>query len=257
MMPRGLLATTVGCALALAASSAEAFECPRPTQQLATDESSDVRSSVSELGGLKVASFETKADVVTRDLFAKYQHADEVAIANTMISMFCQVILPSAMSDSEKLDYLFRLDDRITHHARVSVPLSPAVGPACSTSAEAVLAPIRSLFKAWDQLDVELYLAQWGPDAIARSKYYAYKIADFAQRRRATFASYQAVKVISINPSVAYADATKAKVNNTYTMHFEGKDGRVVDEREISESYVLECVAKDHSWRIRENNDYQ
>jgi hypothetical protein len=257
MMPRGLLATTVGCALAFVALSAEAFECPRPTQQLATAESSDVRSSVSELGGLKAATFEMKADVVTRDVFAKYPHADDVAIANTMISMFCQVVLPSAMSDSEKLDYLFRLDDRITRHARVSVPLSPAVGPACSTSADAVLAPIHSVFKAWDQLDVELYLAQWGPDAIARSKYYAYKIADFAPRRRAAFASYQAVKVISINPSVTYSDATKANVNNTYTMRFESKDGRVVDERDVSESYVLESVAKDHSWRIRENNDYQ
>ena len=236
----------------------EAIDCPRPTQQLATDQSSDVRSSVRALGGLNVTSFETKAESITHDLFAKYPNADDVAVANTMISMYCQIILPSTtMSDSEKLDHLYRLEDRVTRRARVSVPLNPAVGPACSTSADAVLAPIVSLFNAWEQLNVELYLAQWGPNAIARSKYYAYKMADLAPRRRAAFASYRAVDVIGINPKVTYADPTKANVNNTYSMHFERSNGSKFDEREVNESYVLECNATDRTWRIRENNDYQ
>jgi hypothetical protein len=170
---------------ASAAPAAHAYDCPKPTAQLSTDETSDVKSSVDSLGGLSSTSFEKKSAQVTQDLFSKYPHADDVALANTMMSMFCQIILPSQMSDAEKLDQLFRLEDRITGHTSVSVPMNPAVAADCSTNPKDVLAPIVAVFRAWEQLDVDLYLAQWGPDAIARSAHYVYKIADYTARRRA------------------------------------------------------------------------
>jgi hypothetical protein len=252
-----LAALVIVLGAAIGAPSARAYDCPRPTVQLSADESSEVRSSVDSLGGLNSTTFDKKSAQVTQDLFSKYPHADDVALANTMISMFCQIILPSTMSDAEKLDQLYRLEDRITGHASVSVPMNPAVAPTCSTNPKAVLAPIMGLFTAWQELDVDLYLAQWGPDAIARSEHYVYRIADFTARRRADFTQYRAVTVSAINPSIVYVDATKANVVNTYTMHFVRTDGRTIDERGVKESYVLECVARDKSWRIRENNDYQ
>lgn len=152
------------------AMPAQAYDCPQPLRQLSTDKSSDVHSSVDALGGLNTATFAKKSDRVTQDLFSKYPQADKVALANAMISLFCQVILPSTtMSDAEKLDQLFRLEDRITGVASVSVPLNRNVAVACATTQEEVLAPIVRLFKAWQELNVDLYLAQWGPDAIARS----------------------------------------------------------------------------------------
>jgi hypothetical protein len=99
-------------------------------------------------------------------------------------------------------------------------------------------------------------MAQWGPNAIARSKYYVRKIADLVPRRRADFAQYRAVKVMAIDPKITFVDHTKAEVQNVYTMRFTRKDGKVIEERNVGESYVLECSARDRKWLIRENNDY-
>ncbi len=233
-----------------------AYDCPKPAQQLAQDVSTDIKSDVSALKGVAVASFETKAQTVTQDLFSKYPHADNLAVAITMISMFCQVILPSSMPDAEKLDRLYRLEELITHTSGQSVPMAPSVAKQCSTDPTAVLRPINALFDAWAKLDVEEYLAQWGPDAIARSKYYAMREADLTARRRADFASFQSVTVRSIQPKILFADGQKARISNVYTMHFVKRDGKVIDENSVGESYVLECIAASGTWQIRENNDY-
>jgi hypothetical protein len=259
MRPTLLAARALLAALALlwAAPAALAYDCPKPTQQLTRDQTTEVKSSVTALGGLSGSGFERKSADVAQELFSRYPHADNLALANTMLSMFCQVILPSPMSDAEKLDQLYRLEDRLTGYTGHSVPLDRAVAAACPTDSRDVLAPILALFQAWERLDVDQYLEQWGPDAIARSRYYVFKMADYAQQRRADFAQFRTVDVVSIAPRVVYADPAKAKVLNTYTMRFVRRDGRVVDERGVRETYVLECLADQHRWLIRENNDYQ
>ena len=238
--------------LGLGCRMASAFECPHPSQQLGQD----VSEKVSTLSQTTKDSFQTEAGTVTHDVFEKYPHADQVAIATTLLSMYCQVLLPSNMPDAEKLDRLDRLEAAVTREKGISVPLDRSVGPECSTAPAEVLRPIRALFAAWATLDIDEYLAQWGPNAIARSKYYVRKAADLSPRRRADFARYRAVDVVTIDPKIAFADHTKAVVRNVYTMRFTRKDGRVIEESNVGESYVLECSAGDHKWLIRENNDY-
>jgi hypothetical protein len=238
--------------LGLAYGTASAFECPHPSEQLGHD----VSEKVTALSEASKDSFQTKAGTVTHDVFESYPHADQVAIATTLLSMYCQILLPSSMSDAEKLDRLDRLEGTVTHEKGISVPLDKSVGPECSNAPAEILRPIRALFGSWEKLDVDEYLAQWGPNAIARSKYYARKAADLAPRRRADFAQYRAVEVIAINPKISFADHTKAVVQNVYTMRFVRTDGKVIEEKNVGESYVLECAARDRQWLIRENNDY-
>jgi ketosteroid isomerase-like protein len=237
---------------------AQAYDCPKPTQQLTQDVSSDIRSEVSGLKGLAVAKFETTAATVTNDVFAKYKDAGSVALSHSMISIFCQIILPSTtLGDAEKLDRLYRLEELITRTSGQSVPMGRSAGTMCLTAPGAVLRPINALFDAWQKLDVDEYLAQWAPDAIARSQYYVMRSADLTSRRRADFANFASVTVRRIEPKILFADGTKARVSNVYTMHFVRRDGRVIDETNVGESYVLECDADKGVWRIRENNDYQ
>ncbi len=238
--------------LGLTCGTALAFECPHPSEQLGQD----VSEKVIALSEATKDSFQTKAGVVTHDVFEKYPHADKVAIATTFLSLYCQILLPSSMADADKLDRLDRLEEAITGEKGISVPLDKSIGPECSTAPADVLRPIRVLFQAWGRLDVDEYLAQWGPNAIARSKYYVRKVADLGPRRRADFAQYRAVDVVAINPNITFADKTKANVRNVYTMRYTRKDGKVIDENNVGESYVLECSARDHKWLIRENNDY-
>lgn len=238
--------------LALSCGTALAFECPHPSEQLGQD----VSEKVSTLSETTKESFQTKAGTVTHDVFEKYPHADQVAIATTLLSMYCQILLPSSMSDAEKLDRLDRLEGAVTHEKGISVPLDKSVGPECSSAPADVLRPVRALFGAWTRLDVDEYLAQWGPNAIARSKFYVRKAADLGPRRRADFAQYRAVDVVAIDPKITFADHTKAVVQNVYTMRFVKADGKVINENNVGESYVLECSARDRKWLIRENNDY-
>jgi hypothetical protein len=242
--------------LALISSPAAAYECPAPTQQLAQDVSIKVKADVSMLKGLATTSFESSAETVTRDVFAKYQDAGVVALGHSVISIFCQIIMPSSMTDAEKLDQLYRLEEWITRISGRSVPMEKTTGTNCATASSAVLRPIRAVFHAWQQLDVDEYLAQWGPESIQRSKYYARRMADIAGKRRMDFREFQSVSVISIEPKILFADGTKARVDNTYTMRFLRRNGRVVAENNVAESYILECSVANNTWRIRENNDY-
>lgn len=240
----------------LGITPAAAYECPTPTQQLAQDVSTSVKSEVSALGGLALTAFESKAQIVTRDLFEKYSDSGVVALAHTVISMFCQIVLPSAMRDAEKLDRLYQLEEWITRVTGRSVPMEKSSGTSCSTTPDEVLKPIKAIFDGWRTLNINQYLAQWGPEAIQRSKFYARRMADIASKRRSDFQTYKSVAVLSIDPRILFADGTKARVDNTYTMHFTRRSGKLIAENHVQESYILECSAGDRKWRIRENNDY-
>jgi hypothetical protein len=227
-------------------------ECPHPSQQI----TQDVSKEVTALSDTTNESFQKKANTVTTDVFSKYPNADHVAIATTMISIYCQVLLPSNIPIADKLDRLDRLEAAVTNVVGISIPLDKSVGPECSTEAAEVLRPVRALFEAWQALDVDQYLAQWGPNAISRSKYYVYKVSDLGPHRRENFGQYRNVDVIDIDPHITFVDHAKAVIKNVYTMRFIKRDGRVIEERNVGESYVLECSAQNQQWLIRENNDY-
>ena len=111
------------------------------------------------------------------------------------------------------------------------------------------------MFSAWARLDVDAYLAEWGPESIHRSKYGVQDKSKLAAQRRIDFAKYQRVEVLSFSPKIEFADGRKAVVNNSYVMRFSRRNGQKFTEDE-AENYTLECSASEHRWVIRENNDY-
>jgi hypothetical protein len=231
-------------------------ECPRPTVQVATDISATIRADISGLPDIPPKEFDLKAETVTRDLFHQYSNSGAVALSHSIISVFCQVLVASSLSDSQKLDQLFRLEESVTHTSGVSVPTSQAVATTCSMSSTEVLKPIRAVFDAWTNLNIRQYIAQWGEASIQRSSYYVRTRPEITQQRGQDFKKYSSVEVLSIEPKVLSADGTKARVTNVYSMRFTRLDGRVINENRVAESYILECSAKDNKWLIRENNDY-
>jgi hypothetical protein len=239
----------------LTSIAAHAYDCPKPTQQLTPEVVTEVRGSATTLFSATSDRYDIVARTTSRDLFEKYPNADRIAVMNTMLSMFCQVIMASSMSDDAKLDRLYRLDGWITHTSGQSVPVKLADTTTCPTDADAVLQPIRAVFMSWARLDLASYLAQWAPNGIHRSKYGVWGKPELAQKRRSDFANFSRVDVLSYTPKVAFVDGRKALVNNQYAMHYQRRDGRAFNENEF-ENYTLECSLADRRWMIRENNDY-
>jgi hypothetical protein len=248
---------STACALLMVSTQTFAsVECPKPTQQLATDVSVKIRSEVGQLPASTKPEFDASAETITRDLFTKYQNSDTVALAHSTISIFCQVLITSSLTDAQKFDQLYRLEDWITRISGHSVPMNPATGTDCSTASQDVLRPIKAVFNAWAHLDIGEYITQWGPGSIQRSHYYARQKPDIVNQRRSDFAKYASVAVLGTDPKILFVDGAKARVSNIYSMRFVRRDGRVVNETEVGESYILECSAADNRWVIRENNDY-
>jgi hypothetical protein len=55
-----------------------------------------------------------KTETTTKNLFEKYPNADRVAVATTMMSIYCQQIDRSTtLSDGEKLDRLMTVNQAI------------------------------------------------------------------------------------------------------------------------------------------------
>ncbi|MGD9539969.1 hypothetical protein [Methylocystis sp.] len=232
------------------------IDCPKPVVQTATDVSAKIQSGVRPLAGVSAQTFDAKAEVVTRDLFHEYSDSGTVALAHSTISIFCQIIATSSLSDAEKLDHLYRLEEWITRISGHSAPTSTYWKATCAASPSQVLKPVQAVFNAWATRDLDRYMSQWAPAAIQRSKYYARELSEIASRRSHDFAKYAAVSVISVNPRILFVDGAKARISNTYSMRFVRYDGRVINETNIDESYILECSKDGNRWMIRENNDY-
>ena len=233
---------------------AAAYECPKPPQQVAQDVMTEVKSTSASLLDATRSSYDNVAITLTHDLLAKYPNADRTLIHFTTISVACQLIMNSSLSVDEKLDRFYQLDDQMTHDSGRSAPTKLSDTTICSTTTDSVLRPIRVLFSAWISLDVDTYLAQWGADAIHKSKSSVLSGANLVAQRRLDFTKYVRVAA-SYSPTVLFADGRKAVVNNSYVMRFWRSNGSTFTENE-TENYTLECSKAGQRWVIRENNDY-
>ena len=210
--------------LLLAGAPAVAYECPKPPQQVAQDVVNEVHSSSTSLLIATSGSYDSTASTVTRDLLQKYPNADQLLVRYTMLSMACQLIMSSSLSDDQKLDRLYRLDAWLWQASGRSTPTRLADATTCPIEPQSVLEPINALFSAWARLNVDAYLAQWGPESIHRSKYGVQDKAKLTAQRRIDFAKYQRVEVVSFSPTIEFADGRKAVVNNSYVMRFFAKE---------------------------------
>lgn len=261
MRDRSLMLVVASVVVMAAGPVHAAIECPRPAQQTATDVAFKVQPAVQiaaqSLPKEFTAQFDARAETITRDLFSQYPNAGNLLLAHSMLSMYCQFLSTSSFSDAQKLDVLYRVEEWVTRVAGVAVPMNKTTGTSCSTDARDVLKPVNAVFNAWAHLDFAEYIQQWSPEAIQRSKFYARKRPDLDMQRRADFRKYSSVTLGRIDPKILFADGTKARITNTYSMRFVRLDGRPIVENGIRESYILECSVTDQKWKIRENNDYE
>jgi hypothetical protein len=96
------------------ASAFAAMDCPQASKDVAKDIVVSTEASVEGLRGLASGSLKNKTETTTKNLFEKYPNADRVAVATTMMSIYCQQIDRSTtLSDGEKLDRLMTVNQAI------------------------------------------------------------------------------------------------------------------------------------------------
>jgi hypothetical protein len=100
-----------------AAPIAEAYgamDCPAPPQNVAKDVVTDTEANVSGLRSLVGGTLKNRTEVTAKNLFEKYPHADRVAVATLMMSVYCRQIDNSqTLADQEKLDRLQTVNQSI------------------------------------------------------------------------------------------------------------------------------------------------
>jgi hypothetical protein len=90
------------------------MDCPAPPQNVAKDVVTDTEANVSGLRSLVGGTLKNRTEVTAKNLFEKYPHADRVAVATLMMSVYCRQIDNSqTISDQEKLDRLQTVNQSI------------------------------------------------------------------------------------------------------------------------------------------------
>lgn len=237
--------------------------CPKPLMQLAYDDITTVRDGVAQVENAAVSGHTdrpTYSIIVQRkvqDLFSNLEQNGKIAVAQNFFSMLCQVIASSTtLSDAQKLDYLFRTENIIAFIGGHPIPTVPKARSGCSPQKDAVLAPVRNIFRALQELNFPLYMEQWSKNAIQRTRRSVRKIDDIAEKRQSDFQSkYISISVLHISPQVVFADDLKAHIENKYSAEFFLKNGKKIMEKDIRERYTLECI-NGATWKVRENDDY-
>lgn len=120
------------------------------------------------------------------------------------------------------------------------------------------LSPIDNLFNAWSGLNFSLYMAQWDQGAAQYSKQFKTRsYQDIFQNRKSLFDRLSSVQVVNYKVLNAQAIANNTKsINIVYSMKYYFKNGKVVNESNVSEKYVLRYNEANRQWLILENYDY-
>lgn len=91
-----------------------AMDCPAPPQNVAKEIVTDTEANVSGLRSLVGGTLKNRTEVTAKNLFEKYPHADRVAVATLMMSVYCrQIDNSTTLSDREKLDRLQTVNQSI------------------------------------------------------------------------------------------------------------------------------------------------
>jgi hypothetical protein len=127
---------------------------------------------------------------------------------------------------------------------------------AVARTIEAQRLPIDNLFTAWEKLDLDLYMAQWAPQAIQYSRQFRRDRDEILQKRRKDFRRFDRVEVLGYEVAYAGFRNETAHFNVKYSMRFHFKDGRILDEDQIGERYETRYVPAAGRWQISVNQDY-
>lgn len=131
---------------------------------------------------------------------------------------------------------------------------APAMLPARPSEKE-LQAPIDNLFSAWRTLDVDSYIAQWGPDAVKIDLKAGTRQSgnNLMNERRALFARLAGVDANYTVQFRGFKDGA-GDFDVSYRFSFRFKGGRVVPDK-ACESYKVRNYGG--KWLIAENVDYK
>lgn len=145
-----------------------------------------------------------------------------------------------------------------------SIPTSPPSSPSPDNNIRitekdnSFSVPIDNLFKAWTELNLQLYMQQWDFNAAQYSKKFNTRsYQDILKRRQSLFSRLSSVKVINYEISDLKIESNGlATLNVRYSMDFHFKDGKKISEKDIVEKYVLKFAENEKRWLILKNFDY-
>lgn len=117
--------------------------------------------------------------------------------------------------------------------------------------------PIDNLFRAWVNLDFQLYISQWSMDAVQYAKG---RISDFSSiktKRKNDFRAYRRVTATYRIEGIEFTkDCRSAIAKVKYSMSFQKQSGQTIFENDIRERYHLSYDFRLQRWIIKENYDY-
>jgi len=120
--------------------------------------------------------------------------------------------------------------------------------------------PIDSLYRAWEDLDLQAYMAQFDPRVVQTGRYkngrtYRRGYEEIHANRAKLFPRLRSVDVENYEVMFQGVDKDTVRFAVTYSMSFYFRNGRVIQERNIKECYRIR--RNGDRWRIIENNDYE
>lgn len=130
---------------------------------------------------------------------------------------------------------------------------------AITTGADnSISVPVDNLFKAWTELNLNLYMDQWDPAAVQYSKKFNPRnYQDILTRRRSLFGRLQSVSVLNYNiTDIKEQGNNQSSLIVKYSMIFYFKNGKKINESNITEKYILKYDNLKKRWVILENFDY-
>ncbi|MBK9983890.1 MAG: sulfite exporter TauE/SafE family protein [Saprospiraceae bacterium] len=121
-----------------------------------------------------------------------------------------------------------------------------------------ISAPIDNLFKAWTELDLNLDMGQWDANGVQYSKKFEpRRYQDILTGRQSLFSRLKSVEVLNYGISNIRRETNdRVTLNVQYSMNFNFKNGKIVNELNIKEKYILKYTASEYRWVILENYDY-
>ena len=118
-----VLAATFTYMSAGSVAHAKDLNCPPPPAQTATNVSVDTRAEIGKLGKLSAGELANQTRVVAQPLFDKVPNQDRFYLAQSMLSLFCQMMRTTSLPDEQKLDRLQTFNQQIMEFiANTSLP---------------------------------------------------------------------------------------------------------------------------------------
>ena len=129
------------------------------------------------------------------------------------------------------------------------------------TEHKKIKALLDSLFRAWEEKNVEAYLACWEADAvrvIGSTNAVADRLPEIEQGFKASIARYRTIRVMSVvveDIDIRGTDSNEALVEAHYRFQLTREPDLLPVHEDATEFYVVRR-SEEHGWRIASNLDH-